>query len=98
MQLTVYISILILWVLVLAVQGAIFRIMAFISTKVAGVCPHSTYSQVLLSTLHAHSIVIAITLIPPVVLLLRNYWSDPSSTIPGSVGAETVSPQLSPLS
>ena len=71
MYLTACISIRQLRVLVLAVGGAVPRIVPFLTTKVAGVRPQSTHSQVLLPILHAHWIVVIITLIPLIALLLR---------------------------
>ena len=69
MQLTTCISIRVLRVLV--VGGAVSRIMAFLTTKVAGVCSRSTHSQVLLTALRSHWVVVIVTLIPSIVLLLR---------------------------
>ena len=71
MQLTVYISVWVLRVLILAVQGTILSIMTLLAANVAGIRSQFAHSQVLLSTLCAHWIVIIVTLVPSVVPLLR---------------------------
>ncbi|GMN62993.1 hypothetical protein TIFTF001_032077 [Ficus carica] len=45
MQLTAEVPIRVLGILVLVVEGAIPRVMTFLATKVASICPQSTYSQ-----------------------------------------------------
>ena len=71
MQLTACIPVWVLGVLVLVVEGTIPCVMTFLATKVASICPQSTYSQVLFPALYTHWIVIIITLIPSVTFLLR---------------------------
>ena len=45
--------------------------MPLLATKVASICPHSTYSQMFLSTFHAHREVGTTTLVSSIVPLLR---------------------------
>ena len=65
--------------------------MTFLAIKVAGIRSQSTHSQVLLPTLSAHWIVIAVTLISMVALLLRVV---PLLTLAGSIPFPFVLPEL----